>query len=64
MNVETSTPPNTPKPIGPYNPIAKAGSFISIGGTAGVNPATGNWQILFIYRPKKSLSPFASCWNQ
>ena len=41
MNVETSTPPNTPTPIGPYNHIAKAGRFISIGGTAGVNPATG-----------------------
>jgi 2-iminobutanoate/2-iminopropanoate deaminase len=41
MKVETSTPPNTPTPIGPYNHIAKAGQFISIGGTAGVNPATG-----------------------
>ena len=40
--VETSTPPNTPKPIGPYNHIAKVGPFISIGGTAGVNPATGH----------------------
>jgi len=39
--VETSTPPNTPKPIGPYSHISKAGSFITIGGTAGVNPATG-----------------------
>ncbi len=39
--VETSTPPNTPKPIGPYNHIAKVGPFITIGGTAGVNPATG-----------------------
>ena len=39
--VETSTPPNTPTPIGPYNHIAKVGSFIMIGGTAGVNPATG-----------------------
>jgi 2-iminobutanoate/2-iminopropanoate deaminase len=39
--VETSTPPNTPKPIGPYNHIAKVGQFISIGGTAGVDPATG-----------------------
>ena len=38
--VETSTPPNTPKPIGPYSHIAKVGSFITIGGTAGVNPAT------------------------
>jgi 2-iminobutanoate/2-iminopropanoate deaminase len=41
MNVETSTPPNTPIPIGPYSHIAKAGPFISIGGTAGVDPATG-----------------------
>ena len=39
--VETSTPPNTPIPIGPYSHIAKVGPFISIGGTAGVNPATG-----------------------
>jgi len=38
--VETSTPPNTPEPIGPYNHIAKVGQFISIGGTAGVNPQT------------------------
>jgi 2-iminobutanoate/2-iminopropanoate deaminase len=54
--IETSTPPNTPTPIGPYNHIAKVGQFISIGGTAGVNPATGElagsdvyaqtWQIL------------------
>ncbi|HVJ41435.1 MAG TPA: Rid family hydrolase [Dongiaceae bacterium] len=39
--VETSTPPLTPTPIGPYNHIAKVGPFISIGGTAGVDPATG-----------------------
>lgn len=39
--VETSTPPNTPQPIGPYNHIAKVGQFITIGGTAGVDPATG-----------------------
>ena len=39
--VETSTPPNTPVPIGPYNHIAKVGSLITIGGTAGVDPATG-----------------------
>ena len=39
--VETSTPANTPTPIGPYNHVAKVGAFISIGGTAGVNPATG-----------------------
>jgi 2-iminobutanoate/2-iminopropanoate deaminase len=40
-NVETSTPANTPKPIGPYNHIAKVGQFITIGATAGVNPKSG-----------------------
>ena len=39
--VETSTPAGTPTPIGPYNHIAKVGSFITIGATAGVDPATG-----------------------
>jgi 2-iminobutanoate/2-iminopropanoate deaminase len=39
--VETSTPSNTPQPIGPYNHIAKVGQFITIGGTAGFNPVTG-----------------------
>src|ERR1051325_9461819 len=39
--VETSTPPNTPAPIGPYSHIAKVGQFITIGGTAGLDPATG-----------------------
>ena len=39
--VETLTPPNTPAPIGPYSHIAKVGEHISIGGTAGVDPATG-----------------------
>lgn len=39
--VEVSIPPNTMKPIGPYSHIAKVGQFITIGGTAGVDPATG-----------------------
>ena len=39
--VETLTPPNTPTPTGPYNHIAKVGEHIWIGGTAGVDPATG-----------------------
>ena len=39
--VETSTPPNTPTPIGPYSHIARVGSTIAIGGVAGVDPATG-----------------------
>jgi 2-iminobutanoate/2-iminopropanoate deaminase len=40
-NVETSTPSGTPTPIGPYNHIARVGDQITIGGTAGVDPATG-----------------------
>ena len=39
--VETSTPPGTPAPIGPYSHVARVGPFISIGGTAGFDPATG-----------------------
>jgi 2-iminobutanoate/2-iminopropanoate deaminase len=39
--VETFTPPGTPTPIGPYNHIARVGQFITIGGTAGFDPATG-----------------------
>ena len=39
--VETSTPPGTPTPIGPYSHIAKVGQHITIGGTAGFDPATG-----------------------
>jgi 2-iminobutanoate/2-iminopropanoate deaminase len=39
--VETTTPPGTPTPIGPYNHVAKVDRFITIGGTAGVDPATG-----------------------
>jgi 2-iminobutanoate/2-iminopropanoate deaminase len=39
--VRTSTPPNTPTPIGPYNHIALVDRFISIGAIAGVEPATG-----------------------
>jgi len=39
--VTTLTPPNTPNPIGPYSHIAKVGQHIWIGGTAGIDPATG-----------------------
>ena len=40
-NVETVTPPGTPTPIGPYSHVARVGDRITIGGTAGVDPATG-----------------------
>ena len=39
--VQTSTPANTPTPIGPYSHVAKVGSSITIGGVAGIDPRTG-----------------------
>ena len=39
--VETSTPPGTPAPIGPYSHIARVDTTITIGGTAGFDPVTG-----------------------
>lgn len=53
--VITSTPANTPHPIGPYNHIAKVGQFISIGGTAGVNPATGKLAGPDVYSQTKQI---------
>ena len=38
--VETSTPAGTPAPIGPYSHIARVGTSITIGGTAGFDPVT------------------------
>ena len=43
MKVETFTPNTAMKPIGPYSHIARAGSFIAISATAGVDPATGEF---------------------
>ena len=53
--VETYTPANTPHPIGPYNHIAKVGQFISIGGTAGVDPATGELAGPDVYSQTKQI---------
>jgi 2-iminobutanoate/2-iminopropanoate deaminase len=39
--VETSTPPGSPQPIGPYSHVAKVGPAITIGGTAAFDPVTG-----------------------
>lgn len=41
MKVEAFTPDTATKPIGPYSHITRAGSFIAISATAGVDPATG-----------------------
>jgi 2-iminobutanoate/2-iminopropanoate deaminase len=40
-SIRTITPPGTPVPIGPYNHVAMVDRFITIGGTAGFDPATG-----------------------
>jgi 2-iminobutanoate/2-iminopropanoate deaminase len=53
--VETSTPANTPTPIGPYNHIARVDKFITIGGTAGVNPATGQLAGPDVYAQTKQI---------
>jgi 2-iminobutanoate/2-iminopropanoate deaminase len=53
--IETSTPANTPPPIGPYNHIAKIDKFISIGGTAGVNPMTGRLAGPDVYSQAKQI---------
>ncbi|TFG67611.1 MAG: RidA family protein [Anaerolineales bacterium] len=53
--VETTTPPNTPNPIGPYNHIAKVGQFINIGGTAGINPNSGQLAGLDVYSQTRQI---------
>lgn len=53
--VKTSIPSNTPKPIGPYSHIALVGEFITIGGTAGVDPATGELAGPDAYRQAKQI---------
>jgi 2-iminobutanoate/2-iminopropanoate deaminase len=59
-SVETSTPPNTPTPIGPYNHVAKVGQFITIGGTAGIDPSTGELAGPDVYaQAKQILASFA-----
>ncbi len=40
--VEWVTPAGTMALIGPYSHVAKVGQFITIGATAGVDPATGD----------------------
>jgi len=40
MQVETLTPAGMFEPIGPYSHLSKAGPFITISGTPGVDPST------------------------
>jgi len=60
--VETFTPPNTPIPIGPYSHVAKVGPFVSIGGIAGVDPATGQLAGPDVYsQARQILESFRVC---
>jgi 2-iminobutanoate/2-iminopropanoate deaminase len=40
MKIETITPTDMFEPIGPYSHLTKAGPFITISGTPGVDPVT------------------------
>ena len=53
--VRTSVPPGTPTPIGPYSHVAIVGEFITIGGTAGFDPATGQLAGPDAYRQTKQI---------
>jgi 2-iminobutanoate/2-iminopropanoate deaminase len=53
--VKTSIPPGTPKPIGPYSHVAIVGEFITIGGTAGFEPATGELAGADVYLQTKQI---------
>ena len=55
MKVQTFTPSNVMRPIGPYSHIAKAGPFIAISGTAGVNPTTGQFAGPDVYSQAKQI---------
>ena len=46
VTVETFTPANTPKPIGPYNHIAKAGNLICMAGLLGLILLQGRFRVL------------------
>jgi 2-iminobutanoate/2-iminopropanoate deaminase len=53
--VKTSTPPNTPTPIGPYSHVSKVGEFITIGGTAAFDPVTGDVDGADAYRQTRRI---------
>jgi len=57
-HVETLTPPGTPAPIGPYSHIAKVGQLITIGGSAGFDPATGQLVDGIAAQTKRILASF------
>lgn len=55
MPVETFTPASLFPPIGPYSHIAKAGPFITLSGTPGIDPATGDFAGPDAYRQSRQI---------
>ena len=55
MKIETTTPEKMFKPIGPYNHIAKAGPFITISGTPGIDPITSEMAGIDAYSQAKQI---------
>lgn len=55
MKVETVTPETMFEPIGPYSHVSKAGPFINISGTPGVDPATSQMAGTDAYSQSKQI---------
>ena len=55
MKVETITPENMFKPIGPYSHVSKVGPFITISGTPGVNSETSQMAGTDAYSQSKQI---------
>jgi len=55
MKIQTLTSSEAMMPIGPYSHMAMAGPFISISGTAGVDPATGELAGPDVYSQTKQI---------
>jgi len=55
MKIETITSKDMFEPIGPYNHIAKAGPFITISGTPGIDPKTSQMAGADAYSQSKQI---------
>ena len=55
MRVETVTPENMFEPIGPYSHLAKAGPYITISATPGVDPETSQMAGTDAYSQSKQI---------
>jgi 2-iminobutanoate/2-iminopropanoate deaminase len=55
MKIETVTPKNMFEPIGPYSHLAKAGPYITISATPGVDPITSQMAGTDAYSQSKQI---------